>query len=156
MSTNISVGNLPFSVTADALRMLFSPYGSVEAVRLMTDQETGRSRGFGFVTMTSGGAEAIAALNQTDLNGRRLRVHPATPREARPTGRPTGHAAMAIMVQHNDIEFALRLLKRQVEKSGLIRELRRRRQYEKPSERRRRQQRMGIKNTRKRELLLHG
>jgi small subunit ribosomal protein S21 len=66
------------------------------------------------------------------------------------------HAMLAIEVKHNDIEFALRLLKRQVQKAGLIRELRRRRQYEKPSERRRRQQRAGIKNTRKRELLLHG
>jgi small subunit ribosomal protein S21 len=66
------------------------------------------------------------------------------------------HARLAIAVQHNDIEFALRLLKKQVQKSGLIRELRRRRQYEKPSERRRRQQREGIKNTRKRALLLRG
>ena len=66
------------------------------------------------------------------------------------------HARLAIEVKHNDVEFALRLLKRQVQKSGLIQELRRRRQYEKPSERRRRQQRAGIKNTRKRELLLRG
>jgi ribosomal protein S21 len=152
MSTTLSVENLPFSVTADAVRRLFSPYGSVEAVRLMSD----RSRGVGFVTMTSGGAEAIAALHQTDLQGRRLSVHHAKPREARPPGRPAGHAVLAIAVQHNDIEFALRLLKRQVQKAGLIRELRRRRQYEKPSERRRRQQRAGIKNTRKRELLLRG
>jgi len=70
---------------------------------------------------------------------------------------PTHHnAGLAIEVKHNDVEFALRLLKRQVQKSGLIQELRRRRQYEKPSERRRRQQRAGIKNTRKRELLLRG
>jgi len=62
-------------------------------------------------------------------------------------------AKLAIEVKHNDVEFALRLLKRQVQKSGLLRELRRRRHYEKPSERRRRQQRVGIKNTRKRELL---
>jgi small subunit ribosomal protein S21 len=66
------------------------------------------------------------------------------------------HARLAIEVQHNDVEFALRLLKRQVQKAGLLRELRRRRQYEKPSARRRRQQRAGIKNTRKRELLLRG
>jgi small subunit ribosomal protein S21 len=65
-------------------------------------------------------------------------------------------ARLAIEVQHNDVEFALRLLKRQVQKAGLIRELRRRRQYEKPSERRRRQKRAGIKNTLKRELLLRG
>jgi len=59
----------------------------------------------------------------------------------------------AIQVPHNDIEWALRLLKRQLQKSGLLRELRRRRQYEKPSERRR-QRRVGLKNTLKRELLL--
>jgi len=61
-----------------------------------------------------------------------------------------------ITVHHNDVEFALRLLKRQLQKSGLLRELRRRRQYEKPSARRRRQKREGIRNTRKRERLAHG
>jgi len=63
---------------------------------------------------------------------------------------------LAIEVQHNDVEFALRLLKKQVQKSGLLREIRRRRQYEKPSERRRRQKRDGIRNTRKRERLARG
>jgi small subunit ribosomal protein S21 len=63
---------------------------------------------------------------------------------------------LAVEVKHNDVEFALRLLKRKVQKAGLIRELRRRQQYEKPSERRRRQKRTGIKNTRKREMLLRG
>jgi small subunit ribosomal protein S21 len=66
------------------------------------------------------------------------------------------NARLAIEVKHNDVEFALRLLKRQVQKAGLLRELRRRRHYEKPSERRRRQQRAGIKNTRKRALLERG
>ena len=84
MSTNIYVGNLPFSVTAEAIHALFSPYGSVESVNLITDRETGRSRGFGFVAMTSGAREAIAALDQTELDGRRLTVNPAKPREARP------------------------------------------------------------------------
>jgi small subunit ribosomal protein S21 len=59
---------------------------------------------------------------------------------------------LAVEVKHNDVEFALRLLKKKVQKSGMIRELRRRRHYEKPSERRRRQKREGIKNTRKRAL----
>ena len=63
---------------------------------------------------------------------------------------------LAITVQHNDVEFALRLLKRQLQKSGLLREIRRRQQYEKPSERRRRQKRNGIRNTRKRARLAHG
>jgi small subunit ribosomal protein S21 len=63
---------------------------------------------------------------------------------------------LAVEVKHNDVEFALRLFKKKVQKSGLIRELRRRRQYEKPSERRRRQKRTGIKNTRKREMQARG
>jgi cold-inducible RNA-binding protein len=84
MSTNIYVGNLPFSVTEDEIRNLFSQYGTVESVNLITDRETGRLRGFGFVAMTSGAQEAIAALNQTELGGRRLNVNPAKPRESRP------------------------------------------------------------------------
>ena len=63
---------------------------------------------------------------------------------------------LAITVHHNDVEVALRLLKRQLLQSGLLRELRRRRQYEKPSERRRRRKREGIRNTRKRARLAHG
>ena len=74
----------------------------------------------------------------------------------RPAGRPGGQARLAITVTHNDVEFALRLLKRQLQKSGLLRELRRRRQYEKPSERRRRRMREGIRNARKRARLAHG
>jgi small subunit ribosomal protein S21 len=62
---------------------------------------------------------------------------------------------IVVKVQHNDVDFALRLLKKKVQKSGMTRELRRRRHYEKPSERRRRQKREGIKNTRKRELSSH-
>ena len=75
---------------------------------------------------------------------------------SRPAGRPGGQAWLAITVTHNDVEFALRLLKRQMQKSGLLRELRRRRQYEKPSERRRRRKREGIRNARKRARLAHG
>ena len=75
---------------------------------------------------------------------------------SRPAGRPGGQARLAITVTHNDVELALRLLKRQMQKSGLLRELRRRRQYEKPSERRRRRMREGIRNARKRARLAHG
>ena len=75
---------------------------------------------------------------------------------SRPAGRPGGPVMLAITVTHNDVELALRLLKRQVQKSGLLRELRRRRQYEKPSERRRRRLREGIRQTRKRAQLAHG
>jgi len=63
---------------------------------------------------------------------------------------------LAIEVKHNDAEFALRLLKKEVQKSGLLRALRRRQQYEKPSERQRRHKRDGIRNTRNRERLARG
>ncbi len=83
MSTNIYIGNLPFSATAEAIQELFSPYGTVENVNLITDRETGRLRGFGFVEMVNGGNEAIAALHETDLEGRTLTVNLAKPREQR-------------------------------------------------------------------------
>jgi RNA recognition motif-containing protein len=83
MSTNIYVGNLPFSATADEIQELFSAYGTVEKVNLVTDRETGRLRGFGFVEMSSGGHEAIAALDQHELGGRALTVNLARPREER-------------------------------------------------------------------------
>jgi RNA recognition motif-containing protein len=87
MSTNIYVGNLPFTATVEEVRDLFDNYGTVESVNLITDRETGRLRGFGFVEMSSGAEEAIAALNQTELGGRRLTVNPAKPREERPPRR---------------------------------------------------------------------
>ena len=62
---------------------LFSTYGAVESVKLITDRETGRLRGFGFVEMASGGSEAIAALHEKDLDGRNLTVNHAKPREPR-------------------------------------------------------------------------
>ncbi len=84
MSTNIFVANLPFSATEEEIRDLFSAYGTVESVNLITDRETGRLRGFGFVEMASGGNEAIAALHEKDLDGRKLTVNLAKPREERP------------------------------------------------------------------------
>jgi RNA recognition motif-containing protein len=83
MSTRIYVGNLPWSVTAEALQTLFSPYGIVDTVNLMTDRETGRLRGYGFIEMASGAREAIAALNQHELDGRALTVNLAKPRKER-------------------------------------------------------------------------
>ncbi len=83
MSTNIYVGNLPFSATPEEVRDLFSAYGTVESVNLITDRETGRLRGFGFVEMSTGGDEAITALNQTELGGRSLTVNLAKPRQER-------------------------------------------------------------------------
>ncbi len=83
MSKRIYVGNLPFSATNDEVTDLFSEYGEVESVHLVTDRDTGRPRGFGFVEMTSGGDEAIEALNQYDMGGRSLNVNEARPRENR-------------------------------------------------------------------------
>jgi RNA recognition motif-containing protein len=81
MSTNIYVGNLPFSATTEVVQELFSTYGTVENVKLITDRATGRLRGFGFVEMASGAPEAIAALHEQDLDGRTLTVNLAKPRE---------------------------------------------------------------------------
>ena len=80
---NIFVGNLAFTTTEQDLRQLFEPYGTVETVRIMTDRETGRSRGFGFVEMPDGTAAraAMAGLQGHELDGRALTVNEARPRE---------------------------------------------------------------------------
>jgi len=83
MSTNIYVGNLPFNTNEQEIRDLFEPYGEVDSVNLITDRDTGRLRGFGFVSMSNGSAEAIAALNQHEIEGRSLSVNLARPREER-------------------------------------------------------------------------
>jgi len=74
MLTDIYIDNLPHDTTAVEIRDLFRPYGRVESVHLITDQETGRLRGFGFVEMINGANEAIAALNDSELGGSRLTV----------------------------------------------------------------------------------
>lgn len=82
---NIYVGNLPFSTTDQDLRELFEPFGEVDSSKVISDRETGRSRGFGFVEMSddNAGREAIEALHQTDLGGRTLTVNEARPRPER-------------------------------------------------------------------------
>ncbi len=80
----IYVGNLPSTATEDEVRQLFSSYGDIASVNLITDRETGRSRGFGFVEMHDGASDAIEALHQTDFGGRSLNVSEAKPREPRP------------------------------------------------------------------------
>lgn len=84
---NIYVGNLPYSATEDDINASFSAFGEVTKVSLITDRETGRAKGFGFVEMASGGEDAIEALNNTDLGGRNIRVSEAKPRESRPPRR---------------------------------------------------------------------
>jgi len=76
------VGNLSFDATEDELRHLFEPHGAVESAKLATDRDTGRSRGFGFIEMTSDGEaeSAIAALNGTQVGGRALTVNEARPK----------------------------------------------------------------------------
>lgn len=83
MSNNIYVGNLSFETTSDDLREMFTPHGQVTKAQVTMDRETGRSRGFGFVEMSSGGAEAISALNGKQMGGRALTVNEAKPREDR-------------------------------------------------------------------------
>jgi RNA recognition motif-containing protein len=82
---NIYVGNLAYSATEDAVRQLFAPYGVVDTVSVITDRETGRPRGFGFVEMPDSTAAkaAIAGLQGTDLGGRSLNINEAKPREPR-------------------------------------------------------------------------
>jgi RNA recognition motif-containing protein len=83
---NIFVGNIAFTSTADDIRQLFETYGDVENVNLITDRETGRFRGFGFVEMPNSDEAqmAIAELHGSDLAGRALTVNEARPREPRP------------------------------------------------------------------------
>jgi RNA recognition motif-containing protein len=80
--TKLYVGNLPFSATEDSVRALFSPHGTVEKLSLITDRDTGRPRGFGFVEMSNADASrAMQALNEKDFEGRKLRINEAQERE---------------------------------------------------------------------------
>ncbi|MCI0699988.1 MAG: RNA-binding protein [Planctomycetia bacterium] len=88
MATNIYVGNLPWSTTTDDLYAMFQQYGAVTRAQVVTDRETGRSRGFGFVEMANEAEAqaAIAALNNQPMNGRPLTVNIAKPREGGGSG----------------------------------------------------------------------
>jgi len=85
---NIFVGNLSFNTNEDELRQLFEPYGQVDRVSIMTDRDTGRSRGFGFVEMASNedGEKAITALNGSQVGGRTINVNEARPKTERSGG----------------------------------------------------------------------
>lgn len=82
MTSNIYVGNLAYTTTSGRLRGLFSEYGEVADAHIITDRDTGRSRGFGFVEMKTPEAadKAISSLNGKDVDGRQLQVNVAKPR----------------------------------------------------------------------------
>jgi RNA recognition motif-containing protein len=85
---NIFVGNLSYNATEDAVRSMFEEYGTVDRVSIVTDRDTGQSKGFGFVEM-SGDAEgerAISSLSGRDLNGRALTINEARPKTDRGSG----------------------------------------------------------------------
>ena len=85
---NIFVGNLAYSVTQADLQTLFEEFGTVQSAALITDRETGRSRGFGFVEMDNADADAaIKALNGKDMNGRNIKVNQAEERKPRTSRR---------------------------------------------------------------------
>jgi len=88
MPTRLFVGNLPFTATENDLQDHFAQAGAVIAVNIMQDRATGRSRGFGFVEMSSqeDATKAISMFHQKDFQGRPLTVNEARPREDRPAG----------------------------------------------------------------------
>src|SRR4051794_16348542 len=91
MSKKLYVGNISFQTTSEDLTQAFGQYGSVTSAQIVTDRETGRSRGFAFVEMADGADEAIAAMNGALLGGRTLTVNEAKPREDRPRGGGGGY-----------------------------------------------------------------
>ena len=74
------VGNLPWSIGNQELEDLFSSYGTVTSANVITDRDTNRSRGFGFVELDSGGPEAIEAMNESEVEGRKVIVNEARPK----------------------------------------------------------------------------
>ena len=80
--TKLYVGNLPFNVTEESVRELFTPHGTVNKITLISDRDTGQPRGFGFVEMANAeAARAMQALNGTDFGGRPLKINEAKERE---------------------------------------------------------------------------
>ena len=89
MAKKLYVGNLPYGITSSDLERVFQAHGTVESAQVITDRDTGRSKGFGFVEMRDSqeADAAIQALNGQDFNGRELTVNEARPREDRGGGR---------------------------------------------------------------------
>ncbi len=88
MAKKLYVGNLPYSVSDSDLQAMFTPFGTVESAQVIVDRDTGRSKGFGFVEMSSPqeGQAAIEGLHDKDVGGRKLVVNEARPREERGGG----------------------------------------------------------------------
>ena len=78
---NMYVGNLPWSIDNSGLEQVFAEHGTVTSAKVVTDRETNRSRGFGFVEMSDGGENAIQALNDAEVDGRKLVVNESRPRD---------------------------------------------------------------------------
>lgn len=85
---NVYVGNLPYSTSSDDLREAFEAFGEVTSANVISDRDSGRSKGFGFVEMSDASAanEAIEKLNGSEMDGRTITVNEARPREDRPRG----------------------------------------------------------------------
>ncbi len=83
MSKKLYVGNLSYSTTDESLRVAFAPFGAVDSAKVIMDRETGRSKGFGFIEMSSDqeAAAAVTGLDGQDVDGRSLRVSEARPQE---------------------------------------------------------------------------
>jgi RNA recognition motif-containing protein len=92
VAKKVCVGNLTYGTTDADLQTLFGPFGTVQSAQVIMDRETGRSKGFGFVEMNSGdeAQAAISGLNEHEIDGRRLTVNEAKPREARVGGGGNG------------------------------------------------------------------
>lgn len=91
MSKNIFVGSLAWGTTSEGIEQAFAQYGVVTSAKVISDRETGRSKGFAFVEMETGGDEAIKALNGSDMDGRQIVVNEARPREERSGGGGGGY-----------------------------------------------------------------
>lgn len=92
MSNKIYVGNLSFNATEESLKAEFENFGTVESCKIITDRETGRSKGFAFVEMSSSdeASDAISNLDNKEFEGRNMRVNEAKPQEKRPSNRGGG------------------------------------------------------------------
>jgi RNA recognition motif-containing protein len=90
MGKKLYVGNLPYSATEDSLKEAFSRFGTVESVAIITDRDTGRSKGFGFIELATKqeATEAIGKMDGAELDGRTIKVSEARPQEPRDRGGP--------------------------------------------------------------------